>query len=184
MEKAPELTTYSIGLEELALALGLVNALARSRELLESLYPEDPQELTAARLASAGHSLLAGGLCRLGETGSLLLEADFEQAIFPLVKYDSFINVQTDSPNGGAGFSVSLSRDGFTSRVVHSGAVQVLTHGTVKDLPAHLASLLTEFGEGSRARALEHGLTAALLKELTGKDAPALGKLLGASGWP
>ena len=183
MDAKTELTTYSIGLEELALALGLINTPALSRRLLESAYGDQSQELTEARLTSASHALLAGGLCHFGKSGSLLLKPAFEQVLYPLAKYASFINVSLLAGETGADFTVALAKGVFTSRVILSGVIQALTYGPLGKLPTHLADLLDATGADSTARTLKASLTSAQLREATGKDAAAAAKLLAGNGW-
>lgn len=142
-----ELKTFSIGMEELALAFNLINRADLARDLLSSIYDNLTEPAVEARLTTASHSLLARGLSGISTAGTPSLDPDFEQALFPLAQFDYtvFLSVvRADRPMT----STIHVRKGktFTSHAVQLGVIHLLEHDKAARLPEFLCDVFEDFG--------------------------------------
>jgi hypothetical protein len=139
---------HTLGLEELALALGILNKADMGYALMRSVYENLTTEQIEERLTAAGHSLLARGDIAISDKGSPILEDGLENAIFPLIHFDKIL--QLSVVRGGDQFASSIHiQEGkkFTSHNVQADVVHVLEHGDVKDLPMYLVDAFSEIGK-------------------------------------
>ena len=142
-----EINTYSIGMEELAMAFNLINRADLARELLSSIYDNLTEAAVDARLTTASHSLLARGLTGITAQGTPSLDPDFEQALFPLAQFDYtlFLSVvRVDRPLSST-IHVRKGKN-FTSHTVQLGVIHLLEHGKSAGLPDFLADVFEDFG--------------------------------------
>lgn len=132
-------TLHSLGLEELAMALGLINRPEMGRRLLESIYDNLTESQIESRLSSASHSMLARGLASISDKGSPILESGLEQAIFPLARFDYILQISRVRDGKQVGATVHVQKGkSFTSHSIQAGVVHVLEHGGYKSLPSYL----------------------------------------------
>lgn len=135
MSNSKEVTLFSLGIEELAMSLGIINRADLGRELLSSIYDNLSEDQIDARLSSASHSLLARGLVAISKSGSPILESRLEQAIFPLARFDSLLQVSLVKDDRQVGSTIHIQKDkAFTSHSIQGGVVHVLEHGSYKNL--------------------------------------------------
>lgn len=129
----------SLGLEELAMALGLINRPDLGRQLITSIYENLSEEEIEHRLSSASHSLLARGLVAISEKGSPILENNLETALFPLARFDYILQLSRVREGGQISATVHVQKGKlFTAHSIQAGVVHVLEHGHYKDLPGYL----------------------------------------------
>jgi len=88
---------YVMGAEEFSLALGLIGKTDEGRAVLSTTH-KNLQDLDVnALLASASHSLLARGLCKIGNSDQPILEESLEKAMRMLVDFDELLQVNVGS---------------------------------------------------------------------------------------
>lgn len=154
MNKNP-VTLFSLGLEELAMALGLINRPDMGRELIASIYEDLSEDQIENRLSSGSHSLLARGLVAISDKGTPILESTFEQALFPLARFDYTLQLSRVRKSRLVSASVHVQKGRtFTSHSVQVGIVHVLEHGAYKDLPGFLRKTFNLAG-GQNAKSVE-----------------------------
>jgi len=180
-------TLYSLGLEELAMALGLINRPEMGRQLLVSIYDHLTESQVESRLSSASHSMLARGLASISEKGSPILESGLEQALFPLARFDYVLQISRvrDGKQGGATVHVQKGKY-FTSHSIQAGVVHVLEHGDYKSLPAYLGDTFHANKE-KETSAVEHtwNITPGILGDaLRNEKTGAISKILAQAGLP
>ncbi len=141
------IATYSIGMEELAMAFNLINRADLARELLTSIYDNLSDAVVEARLTTASHSLLARGLTGIKTGGAPNLDADFEQALFPMAQFDYalFLSVVRSDRAQTASIHVRKGKT-FTSHTVQLGVIHLLEHGKTAGLADFICDVFEDFG--------------------------------------
>lgn len=148
--KQHSVALYSLGLEELAMGLGLINRPDMGRDLLKAAYEKITDVQVDARLSSATHSLLARGLCAISPQGVPILSKDLEQALFPLARFDHALQLSIVHKTGNTNATIHIRKSqSFTSHVVELGVIHVLEHGKIKDLVAYLQDVFEGFAADS-----------------------------------
>jgi len=143
----PNVKTYSLGLEELAMALGLINRPDLGRDLLLSIYEKISEEQVDSRLTSASHSLLARGFCGVSNSGTPVLRTDFEQALFPLARFDYVFQMSVVRNDVQVNATVHVRKGkAFTSHTTNMGVIHLLEYGDFKQLVPFFLDVLEEFG--------------------------------------
>ncbi|MDI6770678.1 MAG: hypothetical protein QMD04_13530 [Anaerolineales bacterium] len=143
---------YSLGIEELALAFGLINRPDLGQQLLQSVYDTLSPQQVDERLASASHSLLARGVSSLSPSGSPLLDKAFEKALLPLVRFDRLFQLSLVIGDGQTSATIHVhDNKTFTAHLVNMGIVRVLTHGPARLLGAYLLNVFDEIGTEQQA---------------------------------
>jgi hypothetical protein len=139
---------FSLGLEELAMALGLINRPDLGRQLILSIYEGIGEEEIDHRLTSASHSLLARGLVAISEKGSPILENDLEKALFPLARFDYIVQLSRIREGKQISATIHVQKGKlFTSHSIQAGVVHVLELGQYKDLPDYLCDIFSAGAE-------------------------------------
>ncbi len=178
---------YSLGLEELSMALGLVNRPDMGKQLLESIYDNLTETQIESRLSSASHSLLARGLAAISEKGGPVLEGGLEQALFPLIRFDYVLQISRVRDGKQVGATVHVQKGkSFTSHSIQAGVVHVLEHGSWKNLANYLMNTFPLLDEkGIKTEELPWPVTPGILGEaLRGGKLSAIIKILVRSGMP
>lgn len=180
-------TLYSLGLEELAMALGLINRADMGRQLLASIYDNLTEAQIESRLSSASHSMLARGLASISDKGSPTLQSGLEQALFPLARFDYVLQISRVQDGKQVGATVHVQKGkSFTSHSIQAGVVHVLEYGVYKALPAYLSDTF-HVTDGKEAGAVEYQwpVTPGILGEaLRSEKSAALLKILLQAGLP
>jgi hypothetical protein len=147
MKKLPEkIITYSLSLEELALALGMINRSDTGRILLQSVYPQISAQEIEARLISASHSLLARELCMMSARKTPILDKRLEMAIFPLVLFDTLMQINLVEGKNRMDARIHIQHGKlFTSHHSISEVVHMIDHGGFDKLPDYIESLFDGF---------------------------------------
>lgn len=178
---------YSLGLEELAMALGLINRADMGRQLMASIYDNLTESQVESRLSSASHSMLARGLAAISERGTPILEKGLEQALFPLARFDYVLQISRVRDDKQVGATVHVQKGkSFTSHSVQAGVVHVLEHGIHKSLPAYLGDTF-HANNGKETGTVEHkwpitpGILGAALRS---EKMPVISKILSQAGLP
>jgi hypothetical protein len=180
-----QLTRYTLAIEELSMALGLINRGDLARELLKSVYDSLTEETIDARLTAASHSLLARGYCGISPAGTPVLQEELERAIFPLAKFDSLLQVSLVRGEAPSNLSIHVRRGAaFTGHMLQMGVIHLLEYAGIGALPGYLGDLFDGFGSGSSAD-VRGEVTPGLLSQALGlvPDPAALASLFTARGW-
>ncbi|MBN2385607.1 MAG: hypothetical protein JXB85_01205 [Anaerolineales bacterium] len=180
------LKLFSLGLEELSLALGMINCPELGRDVLAAIYPEADQQEVDIRLSTASHSMLARGLCTISAAGAPVLDPILEQALFPLARYDRLLQVSLVRPAGQIGATIhTQKRRGFTSHTIQSGVIHILESGPLEALPGFLENVFAEMGHGGQSARIKARITPALLGEATsrGQNQAQVKQSLVDAGW-
>jgi len=140
---------FSLGLEELAMAMGLINRPDIGRELMLSTYPDLSDEEIDSRLTSSSHSLLARGLCTISDGRNMpTLDSDLEQVLLPLIRFDYLLQMSVVREETSVNASVHVLKDNtFTSHAIYSGVIHVLEYTAYRELANYLQDVFEEFGE-------------------------------------
>jgi hypothetical protein len=146
MEKQEEVTTfYSLGLEELAMALGVINCGDLGHSLLTTVYDKLTEEKIEERLTSASHSLMARGLVGITNNSTPVLEKTFEQALFPLAHFDHLIHLSLVQKKEQLTSTIHIRKNiSFSSHSVDAGVIHLLEYGNYSDLPSFLGNLFMD----------------------------------------
>ena len=167
MKKLPEkIITYSLSLEELALALGMINSPDTGKILLQSVYPQIGAQEMEARLTSASHSLLARGLCTMSVEKMPILDKGLEMAVFPLVMFDALlqINLVGNQTSWDSRVHIQLDKR-FSSHHFSNEVIHAIDYGSYDDLPAYVESLFDGFSDDSEKSRLVGKLTITILDQ-------------------
>jgi len=184
-----DIVKLSISVEELALALGLINSAELGRSILAGPYDNLTEEQVEQRLTTASHSLLARGLCSLSAQGQPVLDSDLENALFPLARYDSLfqLGILRDRVHSNTVIHVIKGKS-FSSHFVQLGVVHTLEHGNDSQLPGYLLNILDEIGKGQSGSSkatklrLQLGMLGSSLGAREKQDSVVEALVL--SGWP
>lgn len=137
---------YSLGAEEVALALGMINTPILARNVLTSIYPNDSEVQLDARLASASHSMLARGLTFIKPEGTAVLDHSLEKVVFPFAKFDYILDFSLFRDNKQVHTLIRVQNRGlFTSQIVKDGVVYVLESGKTEDLNEFILDAIQGF---------------------------------------
>ncbi|MCG3146421.1 MAG: hypothetical protein LC138_08035 [Anaerolineales bacterium] len=180
-------TLYSLGLEELAMALGLINCPEMGRQLLASIYDNLTESQVESRLSSASHSMLARGLAAISDRGTPTLEKGLEQALFPLARFDYVLQISRVRDGKQIGATVHVQKGkSFTSHSIQAGVVHVLEHGVYKALPSYLGNtFLVNNGKETSNMKYKWSITPGVLGDaLRGDKTAAISKILSQAGLP
>lgn len=135
---------FSLGLEELALGLGMINRPDLGRQLILSIYDQIQDQQIEERLTSASHSLIARGLCGMTNTGSAILREDLELVLFPLAKFDYILQVSIVKGYAQADTNIHVIRNRmFTSHFADIGVVHTLENGNYENLARYIQEIFT-----------------------------------------
>jgi hypothetical protein len=163
-------TPYNLGLEELALCLGLINHQDLGRSLILDIYPSLSSTQIDERLTSASHSLLAHGLCGIGKNGEIVLEKNLEKVIHALAKFDKLVQINITNLQTQASARIHIVRNtSFTSHMVSIGVVHTLEHGSYRNLYGYIYQLFMGFDKALNTRKqdrFEHPITLGVLGSL------------------
>jgi hypothetical protein len=189
MDKKPKIERFSLGAEELALGLGLINRPDLGREVLIATHRNLDEERADALLTSASHSLLARGLCDISVKGQPVLDNRLEMALLPLGRYDYLFNVSVVHEGEQLNTTLYVQKGKrFTSRYARGGVVQVLEHGSYKVLPDYLTDMLGAMVASEKISpiTIEKPAKLNLLTQSLklGKDVAGIEKLFEDDGWP
>ncbi|MCS6994885.1 MAG: hypothetical protein NZP74_13790 [Anaerolineales bacterium] len=145
MPKPPAFTRYGLSLEELALALGLVNRPDLGRSLLNSIYPELSETEAEARLSAASHSLLARNLCTISPQGQPILDSALEKTLFPLIRFDRLYQISVVFGELQTNAAVYVRKGNiFTARTVQAGVAHILDTGSSSLLSDYFSEMFAE----------------------------------------
>lgn len=186
MENTSTPTVYSLSLEELALALGLINRPDLGRVVLSSIYPNLSESESEARLSSASHSLLARGICSLNEKNNPILDSELEKALLPLAKFDYLLQLSIVMDDGQVNITVHVRRkQTFTSRLIQAGVVNMLTHGQTSSLADYFLNIFDGIGLNGSANAIQAKITLDTIGKIVSKNSSLSdrARLLTDIGW-
>lgn len=187
MKQSTNINAFSLGLEELAMALGIINCADLGRDLITATYGALSPEVMDARLTSASHSLLARGLAAITKSGNPTLETRLEEALFPLARYDYLLQLSMVKEGGQATASVHVQKGkAFTSHSIQGGVVHVLEHGPNNLLAGYLQDLFgADIQNGKTSGQMQWSITPGILGQaLKMKTAPEIQMLLQEQGLP
>jgi hypothetical protein len=177
----------SLGAEELALALALVNRPDIGRNILASVNEKASEEQVSASLTAAGHSLVARGLCSFMEDNRLAMNKEFEYAIFPLARFDNllYVTIVQDGKQDDATIHVVEKRF-FTAHIVQHGFIHHLEHGPFTALADYMAGIFGNFGEETSKSSLSLEIKMNVLRRVQEPEAELVKaqQLLVENGWP
>lgn len=157
-------TDYSLGLEELALAFGLINSRGMAQQLLQGAYDNLTASQVDERLTAASHSMLARGLTSLSKNGKAQLDNGLEKALFPLVRFDHLVQLNLVLSEGQATATIHVQKGKtFTAHLVKLGVVHILTHGAIKDLGEYILSVFDKIGVEAKSAAYKQPITLGVL---------------------
>lgn len=179
---------YPLAVEELALALGLINRPDLGRNILTSAYDKLTEEQASERLTTASHTLLARGLCNLSKEGLPLLDKVFEEALFPLARFDYLLQVGTIQRDVQRSMVVHVIKNrSFTSHFVQKGIIHTLENGPYTQIMDYLLDSIGSINvdEGKLGRSsleINMELLGRAIKQR--QDAGQVTSLLLGGGWP
>ncbi|MEW6029854.1 MAG: hypothetical protein AB1554_10285 [Chloroflexota bacterium] len=159
MKKTQEYATWSLGVEELALALSMINRSDLGRQMLKSVSPGISNEQMDARLTAASHSLAARDLVDIVESKQARLISELEQALLPLVKFDKLIQISKATTGKETFFyTVHIYRKrSFMSHLIKNGVVHVIESGEYAGLVEYLLGKFHEFDTQEAKLSIENG---------------------------
>jgi hypothetical protein len=138
-----DLHSLSLGREELALCLALINRPDLGQNLLAATNGERGEAAQRAALEAAGHALLARGFCRLNADRSLTLLDEFQGIFLPLARFDEIIQVSRVQAGKAGEWLVSvLHGRAFTAQHTADGLAYRLDSGPCTGLVEYLEAVL------------------------------------------
>lgn len=161
--------SFSLGLEEIALVLSMINRPDLGKRYLLSASPKMTNEQMDARLTSASHSLAARGLASISDKGKAVLEAELEKSLLPLAKFDNMIQLSKTDESGKEFYSIHILHDRvFTSHLIKMGVIHCVEYGEYSLLAEYIADKFGKFGDNRPDRSVQngHSLTLGKLGEL------------------
>jgi len=179
-----KLSTYALGVEELSLALGMINRPDLARSLLHDIYPDITDHQMKARLMSASNSLLACNLCTLSEGTTPRISQELQMAIFPLAFYDYVLQLGLITRTDSKKIMIHVQRGKrFSMHSSRQGVIHLLEHGNINVLLDKLMQYIPQYGRGEVGS--EQGKVPQELIEKAGmnQDANDLEALLLQQGW-
>lgn len=158
MKKTQEYVTWSLGVEELALALSMINRPDLGRQMLQSVSPGISDEQMDARLTAASHSLAARDLVDIAESKQARLISELEQALLPLAKFDKLIQFSKVTGKENFFYTVHIYRKrSFVSHLIKKGVVHVIESGEYAGLVEYFLEKYHEFDTQEAKLSIENG---------------------------
>lgn len=157
---------YSLAMEELALALGLVNEPGSANQLLTGgIIKIKPEEIDV-RMDSAIHSMLARELCKINSQGKAILDAGLQEAIGLLTKFEKIISLTLVVRKKKVESTIRVDQRGcFLVQTVSPDGVHILEYYARPDeIHSYLAGIL--------------GVSGSLKKSISVRDLPITARTL------
>jgi len=147
MEQNNRIMEVSFSPEELALCLGLINRFDLGEGILDQVYHQPDQDQVRIILTGAGHSLIARGLGKQRENGTLILAPAVEEMIFPLAKFDQLFQIQIVEPDRQINALVHvIKKRSFCVHLIKPDGSHYLEYGVIDQLGNYLVSIFPGFG--------------------------------------
>jgi len=146
--KLDGMTSFSLSVEELAMALAMINRPDLGQMVLKEIYDNLTIEQIDSRMTAASHSLLAHGYCGFTDELKPRLDSKLEQALVTLAIYD--ITFQLGIVKGGRSINANIhvkNGKAFTSHSVQAGIIHLLEHGVERLLESYLLDILEDYGD-------------------------------------
>jgi len=177
-----QLVSFSLSMEELSLALGMINRSDMSHALIRSIYPDITGHQMEARLIGATNSLLAFNLMTLTEQHTPRLEKELEMLVFPLASYDQLLHLTIITKHETKKTSVHLQHGKrFTSHTSDKGVVHKLEQGDMAGLHQYLNLYFDGFGKGLKKA--EYGKVPQNILNQSMEEKETLDSILIDQGW-
>ena len=143
-----KMASFSLSIEELAMALAMINKADTGQLLLKSVYDNLTTEQVDLRMTAASHSLLAHRLCGLTDELKPRLDPLLEQALLTLVIYDKTfqLSIVKDGRPLNANIHVKNGKN-FTSHSIQAGVVHLLEYGKESLLGDYFLDILEDYGD-------------------------------------
>jgi len=143
-----KITSFSLSIEELAMALAMINKAEMGNTLLRSIYDNLTKEQVDSRMTAASHSLLAHGLCGFTNELKPRLDPLLEQALLTLILYDRTFQLSIVKDNHTLNANIHVKNGkAFTSHSTQAGVVHLLEHGKESLLGSYLLDILDDYGD-------------------------------------
>ena len=145
--KLDGMTSFSLSVEELAMALAMINRPDLGQLVLREIYDNLTTDQIDSRMTAASHSLLAHGYCGFTDELKPRLDTKLEQALVGLAVYDKTfqLGIVKDGRSLNANIHVKHGRT-FTSHSVQAGIIHLLENGIERILEKYLLDILEDFG--------------------------------------
>lgn len=145
--KLDGMTSFSLSVEELAMALAMINRPDLGQMILREIYDNLTTEQIDSRMTAASHSLLAHDYCGFTDELKPRLDSKLEQALVTLAIYDKTfqLSIVKDSRSLNANIHVKNGK-AFTSHSVQAGIIHLLEHGVERLLDNYLLDILEDYG--------------------------------------
>jgi len=173
---------YSLSMEELSLALGMINRPDMSQALIRSIYPDITDHQMEARFISATNSLLAFNLMTLTDKNIPQLGKELEMLVFPLAFYDQMLQLTLSTKHNTQRTSVHIQRGKrFISHSTEKGIIHKLEQGVIAELQQYLTSYFNGFPKGTKKAEYGKVPQSLLNQSKEGKETPET--ILVQRGW-
>jgi hypothetical protein len=138
---------FALSLDEMAMALIAINCADLSQKMYAGLSRDPTGEQYPDRMKKAQQSLVDCGLCAISERGLPVLSEDLAQAVFPIAKSDSVIQISASGAGPAADMGIYIVRGRFFTAYSNYGeSLQMLEFGKYKELASHLEAMFPDFG--------------------------------------
>lgn len=177
-----QLPVYSLGMEELCLAFGMINRPDMAQNMMKTIYPDITVPQMKARLMSAGNSMLARNLCTLSASNYPQLSDEFQQAIFPLAKFNYVLHIAFIRKKDKDKTTIHVQNNQFSMHTTRHGIVHMIEHGEIGALAERLLQYFPENESGKDSQPV--GIPRNLVAEPgEGQDLRELEAVLIRHGW-
>jgi hypothetical protein len=176
---------FALSLDEMAMALAAINC----KDLSQKMYAGISRDLTGERyperMIQAQQSLVDCGLCAISERSLPILSKDLAQAVFPVAKSDSMIQISASGGGPAVETGVHVVRGkSFTAYYNYGEPLQLLEFGKHKDLVSYMEAMFPDFGTETGIQMTSFPVTYEVLEKAIGKagDRKEAAKILASEG--
>jgi len=148
-----QFTSFVLSTESLAFSFAAINRSDLGVKLLNTMNTGNLDSTQLSSLMEQGSRTLTGlGLCDSSPKGTPILNQALEQAIFPLVKFDSILEAAITRPTlHSEAFIYIQNGRAFTSHLI-SGPSHILESGSHNKLVEYLIKLFGDFAQQSNIK--------------------------------
>jgi hypothetical protein len=153
MASSFDLETYSISLEELSLAFGMINRPDMADAWIRTIYPDISNSQYQVRMIGAVNALLACQLATLSEKRLPRLSPDFEKIIFSLSFFDYSIQLSKMVNGSMQNTTVTIQKGKtFTCHSIEQGVLHKIETGKITDLPQYADKYFSSLAIGKTSK--------------------------------
>ena len=147
VESSGKWIRFALSLDELVLSLKAINCSDLANKMYAAASSDSAGRFFSERMAKAQQSLVESELCTVSARGLPILDDDLAQAVLPIAKSDSAIQLSGVMNGSALDMYAYLVRGRYFSVYRNQGEyLQLLDYGKYKDVVLLIESIFPDFG--------------------------------------